>query len=139
MKHLIAKVWLRAAGPPTLALVFSGCGGSAIQVTPNPSPDPSPAHASAKFLYVVNAIESSVQGFAINGATGALIPSGPAVPADDAPLYAAATSDGKFLYVANAGSRAIGVSGYRVEGASGALSPTSPAESPPPEILNRLE
>jgi hypothetical protein len=50
VNYLIAKVWLRAAGPPTLALVFSGCGGSAIQVTPNPSPDPSPAHASAKFL-----------------------------------------------------------------------------------------
>jgi 6-phosphogluconolactonase len=125
--------------PTDTCLGFSGCGGSAIQVTPNPSPDPSPAHASAKFLYVVNAIESNVQGFAINGATGTLTPSGPAGPVDDAPLYAAATPDGKFLYVANAGSRAIGVSGYRVEGASGALSPTSPAESPPPEILNRLE
>jgi 6-phosphogluconolactonase len=130
VKYLIAKVWLRAAGPLTLAMVFSGCDGSAIQVTPNPDPDPSPAHASAKFLYVVNAIESNVQGFQINAATGALIPSGSAVPAHDAPLYAAATPDGKFLYVANAGSRAIGVSGYRIDPSSGALTATSPAEFP---------
>jgi 6-phosphogluconolactonase len=126
MKHLIAKVWLRAAGPLTLALVLSGCGGSSMQVvTPPPTP-----HASAKFLYVVNSIEATVQGFSINAATGALTPAGSAVPADEAPLYAAATPNGKFLYVGNAGTNALGVSGYLIDATSGALTPTSPAQFP---------
>jgi 6-phosphogluconolactonase len=128
MQNFVAKVWLRAASPLTVALVFSGCGGSIMHVKPNP--DPSPAHASAKFLYVVNSIEATVKGFSINGSTGALTPNGPVVPASDAPIYAAATPNGKFLYVANAGTDAIGVSGYRIDPSTGLLTPTSPAEFP---------
>jgi len=134
MKHFDGKVWLHAAGPLTLALILSGCGGSSVHMTPNPTPDPSPtpnpAHASAKFLYVVNSIEATVQGFSIDGSTGRLSSNGPAVPADDAPLYAASTPNGKFLYVANAGTDAIGVSGYRIDPISGVLTPTAPAEFP---------
>jgi len=128
MQNFIAKVWLRVAGPLTVALVLSGCSGSILQV--NPNPDPSPAHASAKFLYVVNSIEATVKSFSINGSTGALTSLGPVVPAGDAPIYAAATPNGKFLYVANAGTDAIGVSGYRIDQSTGLLTPTSPAEFP---------
>jgi len=128
MQNFIAKVWLRVAGPLTVALVLSGCSGSILHV--NPNPDPSPAHASAKFLYVVNSIEATVKSFSINGSTGALTSLGPVVPAGDAPIYAAATPNGKFLYVANAGTDAIGVSGYRIDQSTGLLTPTSPAEFP---------
>lgn len=128
MKYLTVGVRLHAAGALTLALTLSGCGGSATHV--DPTPNPSTVHASAKFLYVVNSIEATVQGFSINGDSGALTTAGPAVPAGDAPLYAAASPNGKFLYVANAGTDAIGVSGYRIDPTSGALSPTSPSEFP---------
>lgn len=109
-----------------VALGFSGCGGSAVRMMPGTTVP----HASSKFLYVVNSIEASVHGFSIDGSTGRLSSVGPAVAADDAPLYAAATPDGKFLYVANAGTDAIGVSGYRIEPSTGVLTPTDPAEFP---------
>ena len=70
MQNFIAKVWLRVAGPLTVALVLSGCSGSILQV--NPNPDPSPAHASATFLYMANSVEATVKGSSINGSTGAL-------------------------------------------------------------------
>jgi DNA-binding beta-propeller fold protein YncE len=94
------------------------------------NPDPIPAVTHSKFLYVVNSIEKSVIGYSINGATGALTAVGPAVPADDAPIYAAATPDGKFLYVANAGTNSKGVSGYRIDPATGVLTPMTPAAFP---------
>ena len=93
-----------------------------------PTPQPAPNHASSKFLYVVNSIEETVQGFAIDSSTGSLTAAGAAVATDDAPIYAAATPDGKFLYVANAGTEAVGVSGYRIDGLRGSLMPTTPAE-----------
>jgi 6-phosphogluconolactonase len=128
MNHLIAKATPCVAGFVTLALFLSGCGGTTMHMTPNPNPLPSPPHASARFLFVVNSIEATVQGFSIDGVTGALTSSGTAVPAGDAPLYAAATPNGKFLYVANAGTDALGVSGYLIDQTTGRLSPTSPAE-----------
>ena len=128
MNLSVAKVSARVAGSLTIALFFSGCGGYSLHTAPKPNPEPSPAHASARFLYVVNSIQATVKEFSIDGSTGALSPSGSAVPAGDAPLYAAATPNGKFLYVANDGTDAIGVSGYRIDQISGQLAPTSPAE-----------
>lgn len=107
-----------------VALGLSGCGGSMVPVQPHPGVN----HAGSKFFYVVNSIEASVRGFSIQPDTGVLAPVGPAVPADEAPLYAAATPDGKFLYVANAGTNALGVSGYRINPSTGVITPTSPAE-----------
>lgn len=144
MNLSVAKVSARVAGSLTIALFFSGCGGSSMQMASNPNPLPRPAHASARFLYVVNSIEATVQGFSIDGATGILTSSGPPVAAGDAPLYAAATPNGKFLYAANTGTNAIGVSGYRIDQATGQLTPTSPAEfavtgdSQPPGIVADL-
>ena len=99
---------------------MAGCGGGM-----NPIPNPTPSHS--KFLYVVDSIANSVSSFQINSARGTLTPSGPAVPADEAPIYAAASPDGKFLYVANAGSSSNGVSAYRIDPNTGVLTPTSPA------------
>jgi 6-phosphogluconolactonase (cycloisomerase 2 family) len=125
------KATAKIAGFLLVVLLALGCGGpmqapSANSNPPTTQPAPTANHASSKFLYVVNSIEKTVQGFAIDAATGALNAVGPAVAADDAPIYAAATPDGKFLYVANAGTDAIGVSGYRVDGLRGSLMPTVP-------------
>ena len=40
----------------------------------------------------------------------------------------AGDTDGKFLYVAKAGTETIGVSAYRIDGLRGSLMPTAPAE-----------
>jgi DNA-binding beta-propeller fold protein YncE len=127
------KATAKIAGFLLVVLLALGCGGPmqgpvANSNPPTAPPAPSASHASSKFLYVVNSIEKTVEGFAIDGATGALTAVGPAVAADDAPIYAAATPDGKFLYVANAGTKAIGVSAYRIDGLRGSLMATAPAE-----------
>ena len=100
LESMRTKVCLVIAGLSIVVLGLSGCG--AYSTTANPRPTPS--HASSKFLYVVNSIEATVQGFSIDAATGELTPAGTAVPADQAPIYAAATGDGRYLYVANAGT-----------------------------------
>jgi len=127
------KATVKIAGFLLVVLLALGCGGPmqgpVASSTPPTTPPTSPANrASSKFLYVVNSIEKTVQGFAIDAATGTLASTGPALAADDAPIYAASTPDGKFLYVANAGSKAIGVSAYRIDGLRGSLMPTTPAE-----------
>lgn len=91
-------------------------------------PKQSANRASSEFLYMVNSVEKTVQGFAIDAATGALTAVCTAVAADDAPIYVATTPDGKFLYVENAGTDAIGVSAYRIDGLRGSLMPTAPSE-----------
>ena len=83
-------------------------------------------HSSSKFLHVVNSMEERVRGFAIDAAMRALTAVGSAAASDDAPVYAAATLDGKFLYVANAGTKATRVSGYRIDGLRGELTPMVP-------------
>ena len=110
---------------------FVGCGGSmqgpsSSSNPPNMSSNPPANRASSKFLYVVNSIEETFQGFAIDAATGALTEVGAAAATDDAPIYAAATPDGKFLYVANVGTKATGVSAYRIDGIRGSLMPSAP-------------
>lgn len=109
---------------------FVGCGGSMPSTVSGSAQGPvtTMSRATSRFLYVVNSIEETVQGFAIDAATGGLTAVGLAVATDDAPIYAAATPDGKFLYVANAGTKAIGVSGYRINGTTGELTATVPAE-----------
>jgi len=114
-----AKVCLGAVSAALSAIAGCGCGMHAVP--------PPPVPASSRFLYVVNSIQGSVSGFSIDARSGALTSVGAAVPADDSPIYAAATPDGKFLYVANANSGANGVSGYRIDPMSGVLTPTSPA------------
>jgi len=94
---------------------------------PNPNPNPTPSQANSKFLYVVNSIEETVLGFTINATTGALTQVGPATPAGDAPIYAAAAPNGKFLYVANGGTTSNNVSAYRIDPTTGVLTPTTPS------------
>lgn len=96
--------------------------------SPNPVPNPPPTTTphSSRFLYVVNSIERTVSGYSINGASGALSPLGVPMATGDAPIYAAATQDGKFLYVANGGTTSD-VSAYRINQTSGVLPPTAPA------------
>lgn len=128
------KSTVKIAGFLLVVLLALGCGGpmrspSAHANHPMPQPRPKSNHASSKFLYMVSSIEKMMQGFAIDAATGALNAGGPAVAADHVPIYAAATPDGKFLYVASAGTEASGVSAYRIDGLRGSLMPTAPAES----------
>jgi 6-phosphogluconolactonase (cycloisomerase 2 family) len=96
--------------------------------SPNPNPNPTVVHS--KFLYVVNSIENTVLGYVINAVTGTFTPVGPSVPADEAPIYAAASPDGKFLYVANAGASSRGVSGFHIDSATGVLTATTPSTFP---------
>lgn len=109
-----------------LGLAMSGCGGGGKSMTPPPTP----AIGRSHFLYVADSIQNTISGFVINAVTGALTPTGPAAPADDAPVYAAASPDGRFLYVANAGTHSAGVSGYRINSTSGVLTAMSPAAFP---------
>ena len=120
-------VCLASACALITAITITGCGGG-MKAAPNPNPNPTPNHS--KFLFVVDSIENSISGFLINAATGELTSTGPAVPADEAPIYAAASPDGKFLYVANVGTNSKGVSGYRIDPNTGALTPTTPAAFP---------
>jgi 6-phosphogluconolactonase len=89
-----------------------------------------PGESNPHFLYVVNSISSTVLGFAINPGTGALTAIDPAVPADDGSIYAAATPNGRFLYVANGDLDSSSVSAYRINPRTGVLAPTSPAAFP---------
>lgn len=102
-------------------------GPASSSNSPTAPSDPSAKRGVSKFLDVMNSIEDTVEGFAIDAAMRALTAKGQVVAADDAPIYAAATPDGKFLYVANAGTKAVGVSAYMIEGLSGSLMPTVPA------------
>jgi len=73
------------------------------------------------FLFVVNHGSSSVSGFRINAATGALSPLTPATASTGAgPMGISMHSSGKFLFVANNG--ASNVSGFTVDTTSGKMS-----------------
>lgn len=105
---------------------FVGCSGSTQgpsfnSNSPNSSTAPSASRALSKFFYVVRSVERTAHGFAIDGATEALTAAGQAVEADDSPIFAAATPDGKFLYVANAGTKGSGVFAFRIDGLRGSL------------------
>jgi 6-phosphogluconolactonase (cycloisomerase 2 family) len=114
------------AGALFSAFAIAGCGGYNSMSPTHPAPNRAKSH----FLYVVNSIQNTVSGFVIDAVTGALTSTGPAMPADESPIYAAASPNGKFLYVANAGTNSKGVSGYTIDQVSGALTPTSPAAFP---------
>jgi 6-phosphogluconolactonase len=126
MKVPKAQVCLGFAAPFVIAIALSGCGGGMNSTTPTPTP----THPASRFLYVVDSIQKSVSGFTINAATGELTSTGPVTPADEAPIYAAPSPDGKFLYVANVGTNSKGVSGYRIDPVTGVLTPTAPAAFP---------
>jgi 6-phosphogluconolactonase (cycloisomerase 2 family) len=121
------KAWVRPgyAGFLTLTAMLSGCG-QYMPVAPvvKPAPQNSP---SPQFLYVANGISSTVSGFSIDAASGALTPVGPAVAADEGSIYLAASPNGKFVYVANAETNSSSVSAYTVNAATGVLTPTMPA------------
>lgn len=109
-----------------IAILFiTGCGGG-MRISPVPTPN----HAGSRFVYIVDSIQNSVSGYSIDATSGALTSVGAAVPADNAPIYAAATPDGNFLYVANADLSSKGVSGYRIDPMTGVLTPTSPVTFP---------
>ena len=92
------------------------CGPSSSSNPPRMSSVPSAQDAQLKFLYAVISIQERVEEFVINARMGRIGAAGRAVGTDDAPIYAAATLDNKFLYVANAGTKTIGVSGNRIDG-----------------------
>ena len=82
------KTTAKIAGFLLVVLLALGCGGrtpgsSSGLNPPTLSSSPSASHATSKFLYVVNSIEKTVQGFAIDAATGALSAAGTAAAADD--------------------------------------------------------
>jgi len=116
-----AKVCLFSFG--FLVLAFLGCAGSDMRA-PMPAPTPPP---SPQFLYVVNTISATISGFSINATSGALTQVGPATPTAEASIYAAATPNGKFLYVATEDNDVNGVSGFVINPTTGVLTPTSPA------------
>lgn len=99
---------------------------NASDPTPVPDPPPSTIPHSSHFLYVVNSIERTVSGYSINAANGMVSSVGAATATGDTPIYAVATPDGKFLYVANGGTTSD-VSAYRINQATGMLTPTTPA------------
>ncbi len=122
MNSTRAEICLRVA--TMAALTLAGCGGSSM--IPNPAPNPVPS--SSRFLYVVDSIENSVSGYSIAASSGALTPIAfTPVTTGDAPIYAAASANGKFLYAANAATDSSSISGFVIDQTSGALRPTSPA------------
>src|ERR1700759_3991041 len=101
--------------------MLSSCGSGTMPM------QPVPVTPNLQFVYVVNAISSTVSGFSVNSTSGALTPVGPAVPAEDGSIYAAAAPDGKFLYVANAELDSSSVSAYVINPLTGVLTPTNPS------------
>ena len=122
MQAKTARVCLGPWGLLFFVSALSGCGGSG-----SPTPVPTPGHQSSRFLYVVDSIANTVSAFSINVANAGLTPVGPAVATADAPIYAAAAPNGKFLFVANAEIDSSSVSAYVIDQTTGALTPTTPA------------
>ena len=126
MNRTKAKVCLGVSGLLVFMMLLSGCDPGLL---PIPLPIRFPAQGP-HFLYVVNSISTSISGFSIDSTSGALTSVGPAVPTGDGSIYAVATENGKFLYVANAEEDASNVSAYRINPKTGVLTPTTPATFP---------
>ena len=85
---------------------------------------------SGKFVYVANFGSNDVSMFAVDATTGGLTPIGSPVPAGGLPASVAVAPDptrtfGKFVYVANQGSR--DVSAYTIDSGAGTLTPIGSA------------
>ena len=91
-------------------------------------------HPSGKFLYAPNVSENTVEGFAIDGATGNLtaLPGSP-FPAGSLPLQAAIVPSGAFLYTSNYGDNTI--SGFTINSSSGLLTQIGGSPFPVPGQL----
>ena len=127
------KTTVKIAGFLLVVLLALGCGGT--KQGPMSSLNPhavasgrSGNPASSKFLYLVKSIEETVQGLAVDAATGALTGTSASVPIDHSLIYATAALEGKFINVANARSEAIESSGYRIDGLRGELMAMAPVE-----------
>ena len=99
---------LAQIGPP----VSSGNGPASVTVDPQ-----------GRFAYVINAIDSNISVFAIDGATGALTRATTAV-AGTIPVTLTFDASGRFAYVANIGSDDVTV--LAVDSNTGALTPSGP-------------
>jgi 6-phosphogluconolactonase (cycloisomerase 2 family) len=88
-------------------------------------------HPSGKFLYAPNVSENTVEGFAIDGATGNLtaLPRSP-FPAGSLPLQVAIVPSGAFLYTSNYGDNTI--SGFTIDSSSGSLTQIGGSPFPVP-------
>jgi 6-phosphogluconolactonase (cycloisomerase 2 family) len=75
------------------------------------------------FAYVTNSGDNTISQYVIDSATGALLPSGPAVSAGTAPSAAAAANGNSLLYVSNNLSNDL--SGYGIDPNTGSLTPLS--------------
>src|SRR6185312_2733609 len=75
---------------------------------------------SARFLYVGNRGHNSIAGFAVDRATGRLMPAGHA-PTEAVPTAFALDSGGSILFAAGTASGRL--ASYRVNGETGALTP----------------
>jgi 6-phosphogluconolactonase (cycloisomerase 2 family) len=71
------------------------------------SPSSVVVHSSGQFLYVANAIDSTISLFTINSTTGALTEVLPRATAAIAPAFMTMDSAGSFLFVANQGSNDV--------------------------------
>jgi 6-phosphogluconolactonase (cycloisomerase 2 family) len=87
--------------------------------------------------FVLGGSEAAVRGYAVDGATGAFTPLGPAVPVGSAPRACALSPDGDFLYVSDLASGEL--LQFAVNATTGALTPLSPASVPGDPGLLELE
>jgi hypothetical protein len=96
--------------------------GSPYSVTPGDFPGPIAVDAYGKFVYVVNTGSSTISGFKLSSATGALTALSPSSTATgQGPNSIAVRSDDSFLFVANLTSATV--SQYSITPASGTLTP----------------
>ncbi len=117
------------AGDNTLSIFRMGAktGAPALRgvVQAGSNPYTVAVGGAGTFAYVVNsAIVSgtpSVMAFAINGATGALVPTGSPAATGHAPFFIALHPAGTFAYVANFADDTVSV--YTIDGRTGALTP----------------
>ncbi|MGC8212808.1 YncE family protein [Ralstonia solanacearum] len=110
----IFKMSAKAEAPAPRGVVQAGSNPYTVAV-----------NGTGTFAYVVNAAmvsgAPSVMAFAINGATGALVPAGSPAATGHAPFFIALHPAGRFAYVANFADDTLSV--YAINGATGALAP----------------
>src|SRR5271167_393811 len=89
---------------------------------------------TGRFAFVANQLSNNISAFAIDAATGALVPvsGSPFAATGTTPTALAVDPDGEFLYVANNGSGSVSV--FSIDPASGALAavglPTAAGNGP---------
>jgi 6-phosphogluconolactonase (cycloisomerase 2 family) len=97
---------------PLTPSVPTGDGPTSVTIDPK-----------GRFVYVTNAIESTVTTYAVDGATGALA-SRFTIPAGSIPVALTLDPSGRFAYVANEGSADVTL--FAVDSTTGALTSTGP-------------